>query len=206
MCFDASSPTCSNAFSPASQCCPPTLPYCRNFKPMGIGCYASAAGSPTFTLTSTALNGSSTKRHDNPTIIISYSETTTETASLIPMPSGAYSLSFPTHSGQGGNVSTTVVLTVAGNSSSIGNPTYNTTTRKHTSTTTITNSHPITTSATSSKSALCFDTDKESRGACPSTSADDGGFPGASTVSSGVRRCLSLGLLVGLVEGLILFF
>lgn len=41
-CYDHASSNCSNNASPEAGCCPVDTPYCRDFKPNGLGCYASS--------------------------------------------------------------------------------------------------------------------------------------------------------------------
>lgn len=188
---------------------------------MGLGCYASSSApkgmTASFPLES---SGPLSARPSWPTIVINYSDPTTKTLTLVSKSSGAFSLNSPTKgpiSSGGSGVETTYVITFlpnnTSNSTSIGghkSGTISATSRNHTHTSTATvtattESHPITTAATSSKSTLCFNVDIGSPAPCPSTSADDGGFPGASTVSFGISCFPSLGLLVWFVGGLLLF-
>ena len=150
--------------------------------------------------------------------------------SVVPIPGtgaggggGAYSLAFPSATvaaatgGVEGAVSTSVVLAFSSSSfasdrtSTASNATsaHSATATSRTSTTS--ESHPLT-SASSSKSTLCFNDDVQAPGACSSssaTTADDGGFPGASTVRSGAGRrgrgevvvvgAVGVGIVVGIV-------
>ena len=41
-CYDHFSSNCSDTASPNAGCCPADTPYCRDFEPNGLGCYASS--------------------------------------------------------------------------------------------------------------------------------------------------------------------
>ena len=57
-CIDNSSPDCTNSFDPTwvppSNCCPSSLPYCRNSPSSGPGCYASSTASKEVVVSTTA--------------------------------------------------------------------------------------------------------------------------------------------------------
>ena len=156
------------------------LPHCRDFAPYGLGCYASANANT-----------------DTGTANTSYASTTTATIAVIPLSSGRYSFAFPSHSPSPTNapISTTFVLAFPSAPPTV-NPINSSDISVGDSSTTTSASREATTTTMTEKSALCFNEDMQSPAPC---TADDGGFPGASTVAAGCRVAGGVGGLAGWV-------
>ena len=227
MCLDYSSASCNGESYYNSPCCPESLPFCRNFLPYGLGCYASAVfnfsktippmgpldGGRTALASSTStewgsLDGTSFTQASS----TDYSSTLTETVSVVSLPSGQYSYAFPSVASQtaGLPISTTFVLAFPSsslNSSTDAKP-MNTTSSsresvRHTPTTSTITSHKL----SSTQMSLCFDIKIGGPGSCSSgaSSTNNGGIPGASTVSSGGLRLrtTAIWIVVVLILGMI---
>ncbi|KAK4694599.1 hypothetical protein P7C71_g3006, partial [Lecanoromycetidae sp. Uapishka_2] len=125
-CYDASSPNCTNTITPAQQCCPHNMPYCRDFAPNGLGCYASSVQGTASTMSGTGWGISAaptsailglgsaqqTASGVKPTTTSTYASIKTVTVSVVPNNSGGLSLEFPpsTRSANGTKDSTTYIL------------------------------------------------------------------------------------------------
>ena len=166
-CYDHSSLNCTGSLKPHPQCCPSNLPYCRNFPPIALGCYASST-IKSATLTSTnigisaappmndlfsvllsALNSSTTASGTITPIVTSNAQTYSAESLLSPS-SSPKGPELQTHPTTGLAINTTVLVSQAGST---------------TSTTAIPRN-----TLSGTASALCSDTAQQKNLPCPTAS------------------------------------
>ena len=216
-CYDRASSNCSNQAVPAPQCCPADMPFCRDFSPGGLGCYAfSTTASPLSSLPAmTAAGTSDVFAVPSPTST-STGAARTVTISVASKGDGEFSLEFPTNTAPGGGEgtsSTTYVLewpagsstaaVALRNSNSVTSPIVSSTAPA--TPTTIASSPSSTTQAAmtssstsispspSTVSPLCYDPNANSHSPCPSTTTPPASSSAAAFLPPGATIVSSQG-------------
>ncbi|KAK3172017.1 hypothetical protein OEA41_004101 [Lepraria neglecta] len=196
ICYDHASSNCTNTSDPKQQCCPSNLPFCRDFPPIGLGCYASSTMSSASTTVPSTTATATSGVFPEPTMTSSaFGSTVTVTVSVVSN-GGSLILEFPTSS-VGGALEATKYVLDCGSSSVIPLPVDTSTvlpglTATVTSTIVTVSSTPSSTSSapppspppsSTAPSTLCFNTALQTPAPCPSTtSTSSSGNPLVTTL------------------------
>ncbi|KAM0799925.1 hypothetical protein BDR22DRAFT_272021 [Usnea florida] len=195
ICYDYASSNCSGKASPLPQCCPARAPYCRDFKPYGLGCYGSSTTASSASSLQTMTAAGTSNVFASSVGAGSTSKTTgvgSETGNTTSALKSVTSLATATAAVRtsSGSVKETNTVSSASTSTTSAMTTSSSTSTSSAQSTSATTS----TSSTSSFVALCYDPAAKSHSPCPTTTAitsasaspstADFNPPGASIVKS----------------------